>query len=356
MYRSNYEQAINPIIELNNILEYLKSRWIIWDHEEFTDVINHVWYLGLQDGQDLLCINKLYDNLELFYKKRNDKNVWSENNPHFDIKMLMHIYTYDAIYYYQKNLFTSLNKITTFIKNEFDFEKNMKKILKLVKESNPNYIKLKPIGWNKLLKTYHTDDGMDEYLETQEEIDRNDFKGVNTSGASSGDFTIRTSLPYVMYDEKEQGRKKSYTLLSCIYSHALFVREHNNTVKFKKDLLEVMNILEQKKYYDKIYFDFNIEDITSNYFLILSDKYLKELAEHNKVSQEEFDKIINTPYKEPEVKINQTDAINMILAKFKNTSSGIISEEEKEKQIKEKAILSKIVFNSSPIIKKNKIF
>ena len=74
----------------------------------------------------------------------------------------------------------------------------------------------RPLGWDALSENYKDFDGQEKYDPTS---DLNLFKGSNIQSRGAPDITGRIALPYVMYDDKCQGRNPSYTLVSSIYAH-----------------------------------------------------------------------------------------------------------------------------------------
>jgi hypothetical protein len=97
---------------------------------------------------------------------------------------------------------------------------------------------------------------MDEYCEEQQETDDADFAGHRVSSAVSHEFSTAVALPYVMYDDKCQGRNSAWSLVGGAYGHLLAMLQHNATVQVQQDLVasgvtkapaEVLLVLEAPK-------------------------------------------------------------------------------------------------------------
>jgi hypothetical protein len=112
---------------------------------------------------------------------------------------------------------------------EWDFCAAVTKVLSNLTTAHPALQNAKPVNWLKALAIYEEHGDMATYAEQQQRKDEAEFEGFDTSAAGGGGFTIRTSLPHVMYDEMEQGRRAVWVLVSAVFSHFLTLQEHINT-------------------------------------------------------------------------------------------------------------------------------
>lgn len=86
---------------------------------------------------------------------------------------------------------------------------------------------------------------MESYCEHQQKADEEAFSGADSQSSGSAGFTGRTALPHVMYDDRCQGRRPGYTLISAVYGHFLTIAEHLNTEVLLAELRETDFRIEQ---------------------------------------------------------------------------------------------------------------
>jgi hypothetical protein len=116
----------------------------------------------------------------------------------------------------------------------WDFETRVRNLeLRLCDRQYPDLSSARPLGWAEMEIGYKAFDGQDEY---DPRPDQELFKGVNVQGARSADFPGRIALPYVICEEKNYGRRASYSLVGAVYAHFLGIAEFLNTHKVVQDL------------------------------------------------------------------------------------------------------------------------
>jgi hypothetical protein len=172
--------------------------------------------------------------------------------------------------------YLALSSLGNIVMDQWDYEKVVKSIIQEVKKEVEKPNLLMPIGWKKLAKGYSDYDGMEEYSKEQSQKDREEFKGVDSNSASASGYPGRIALPYVMYDDKCQGRKPLEVLVGAIVGHAFFVSQHNHGVEIAQGLKECSMIGDaiENRF-------FNALDAIRKDSEISPDKVLKILANHS---------------------------------------------------------------------------
>jgi hypothetical protein len=120
----------------------------------------------------------------------------------------------------------ALRKAALNLEGPWNYEKAVNGVYAELRKEYPELAKARPLGWDELAKDYSDFDGMESF---DHKANAASFKGADTSTAGSGDFAMRTALPYVMYDETCQGRKAAAVLVGAIFAHFLGIVSHRNT-------------------------------------------------------------------------------------------------------------------------------
>lgn len=120
----------------------------------------------------------------------------------------------------------ALRKAALNLDGRWDYGRVVDAVYAELRKEYPELAKARPLGWAELAKDYIDFDGMETF---DHKANAASFKGANTATAGSGDFAMRTALPYVMYDETCQGRKAAAVLVGSIFSHFLGIVAHRNT-------------------------------------------------------------------------------------------------------------------------------
>lgn len=207
--------------ELNAITHYICTTWNGFTEKNASDFFKQAWnYCNdmLKNHFDqyvfLDFIKTLYDLNDLPNVKINGMN--SKELPMFFL------------------ISNSVLKDT--ISKNWNYEKNVTTIIHHLKDNFPYASKVRPKNWHKLAKNYSDYDGIQElnsdYLKQL-------FGGMNSATAGSSSFEIRTSLPYVMYDDKCQGRKPLEVLIGAIVGHAYVMNEKNNSAKMLQEWIQL---------------------------------------------------------------------------------------------------------------------
>lgn len=110
------------------------------------------------------------------------------------------------------------------IHGKWDFSQRADKVYQEALTHFKGLADARPKGWDALAEGYSDFDGMSEY----DPADARAFEGADTVSAGADGFSGRIALPYVMYDERCQGRKAARVLLSSAYAHFLRILEHAN--------------------------------------------------------------------------------------------------------------------------------
>lgn len=117
-------------------------------------------------------------------------------------------------------------KIGREIDGSWDYSDRVDAVYAKLAKKYPGLASAKPLGWAALAKDYSDFDGQEEYDgPAATEL----FQGMDVTSAGSAGFVSRTALPYVMYDEKCQGRKAPRVLVGAVFAHFLGIREFMNT-------------------------------------------------------------------------------------------------------------------------------
>ena len=135
-----------------------------------------------------------------------------------------------------------LERLAQNIDGKWDFSTRARAVYNKAYEVVGSLANVRPHGWDKLAENYVDFDGMDEYDQTDEAK----FEGANTESAGAPGFPGRIALPYVMYDDRCQGRPAPYVLVSAAYGHFLSIVKHMNT-RAMLDELAAMDFRETER-------------------------------------------------------------------------------------------------------------
>ena len=217
--------------EFENVLNFVQSSWHTIDC--LPEMFSVAWQAGLKHGHDqfklsIKTMDFIHDTLE---EKSMNKDVQN----------------------YYINLIMGQHRIQNLVLGKFDFEDTTHALFKKITSQYPDWKKIQPHGWDKMLKKYEEFGGMREY---DLQKDRNNFQGVKSE---MYDFPRRIALPYVMYDEKEQGRHRVQVLLSAVFAQASYVLEYNNSHELAQEIERVHPLLATEP--------FVLKDLTQNRFI-----------------------------------------------------------------------------------------
>lgn len=126
------------------------------------------------------------------------------------------------------------------VDGDWDFSDQADAVVRKMQAAHPWLSKALPRGYAELAVNYRDFDGQEEYGESGRDArDAAEFAGANTAGACVVAFPHQVALPYVMYDDKCQGRRPAYVLVSAIYGHFLRIAEFMNTQEMLQALKEL---------------------------------------------------------------------------------------------------------------------
>lgn len=242
--------------ELQAIIDYVTQNWDGFDTVDAKEFFSKVWQLSLEKTKNRFNEYAFTDLVEKWNSEREDYSKWQEAGAKFKEKDLRTILIDDEIKQIPMKILMSTMQLHRYLRNNWDYEQNVNRIIAEIKEVFPDAKKLKPKGWSELAKNYSEYDGMEEF---DDQKAKEEFKGTQFELASSYSFEIRIALPHVMYDDKEQGRKPLEVLVGAVLGHACCVSENNNATKMLKELVELKNEYSQPQYYKEAVTEFNPE-------------------------------------------------------------------------------------------------
>lgn len=191
--------------EIQNIKNYIVKYWNISEELVDNNLFENIWAMALEKTSGIFE-SYVFSNL---VNKRMLKVEEKEKSFLIDL------------------LLTGVDVQTKNYAN-WDYEKVVTDIMRKIKKQYSTVNDIKPIGWDEFAKNYKDYKGM-ETLDFQKL--KKEFGGYkfNTGGALS--FEVRTSLPHVMYDDKNQGRNPLEVLIGAMVTHAYSISNNNNIAK-----------------------------------------------------------------------------------------------------------------------------
>lgn len=136
---------------------------------------------------------------------------------------------FDAIGHFLRELMTLLfdhESVALSLDGPWDYSRRVSRLRLQLAQKYPDLVGARPLGWNTLENGYADFDGQAEY---DESADCALFQGTRVESAGAAHFVARTALPYVIYDEKCQGRKACDVLVGALYAQFLGLQEFLNT-------------------------------------------------------------------------------------------------------------------------------
>lgn len=355
----NKFKPVDPNKELEHIIEYIEKRWEGFDKIDIQAFFTQIWEKSLELSKYKIDNHGFMDLYEEWNNERKDHKNWQKAGSKLSEEDIKSFSLYD---YPQNLIYSILSTPTSYddvIMSKWDYSTNVKELLKEIKEVFPEATKLLPIGWKNLAKNYRDFDGQEEYCETQQELDDKEFKGINSGTAGTFPFQARVALPYVMYDDKCQGRKPLHTLIGAILGHAYALNIKNNTIAVLKDLYDIKKELSTPTYYQDIVLSFDIESkLTTPVMRGLYEAMKKNL---NIVSESEFQKAkkereeaLKNPPTEKEIAKNRLDFTKKMKEMFSRVETAEeIAQRQKEKKELEERVWSAL--NEREVGKKSKV-
>ncbi len=149
---------------------------------------------------------------------------------------------YDAVCHFLDEVFfkmSTIERVGRDLDGPWDFSDRVSSVYSEMLKKYPGLANTRPLGWTELEKGYEDYDGMEAYDSAP---DIAEFRGINSDSASAPGFHGRVVLPWVMYDEKCQGRKAPYVLVSAVFAHFLFIASKQNAFLACEELGRIANL------------------------------------------------------------------------------------------------------------------
>ena len=342
----NAKNKIDPDIEINHLVEFVKKRWS--DNGNLENIMRSAWAMSEPLTKNFFDHYAFTDFVTNWIDSRENSPKWKISDEEKSL-----ISTYDSIYSFAYNVLISSGKLHKIISEDFKYESTVNKMMTELRSQYDNTASFKPLGWKELAKNYSDFDGYDEYVKKQEKIDKKEFKGANSNSATSGGFHYRVVLHNVMYDDKCQGRKPFETLVGALLAHRYFVSSHNNTLEIMEELEKVKNFFEQDTYYTKIQnistVKDNIEKLTDNKLIkamnhlkkeyrVLNDEDFYAQIAQGAQNKKDYNKL--TPEQKEERKEASNKMLHDIMTSVKNPSEEEIAKMDAEKKEEKIACLN----------------
>lgn len=251
---------INTDNELAALTEHIEKHWDGFDKHNINDVMATIWNHTLPLTKYATETHDMIGIIEKWQKERNDYNNWIKAGTSMSESEFINLKPLDAVNKSIMWLIIGPMDIQSAFSDKWDYEKVCKNIIEELKAEFPGIAKIKPKGWLKLSRDYESYDGMDEYLANQKAIDVKEFKGINSGTASSHSFTTRVALPYVMYNDKDQGVKALETLVGSIVAHAYAVACQNNNLDLLNDVQALKDKYNSLEHYQEILLSMDLKN------------------------------------------------------------------------------------------------
>lgn len=229
------QTLINPETEVQAIIEFVKKTW---DTElvgvENAEVIIRTAFFGGLEAAEKWC-----DNSTFFWavSKKQDAHEELLEGQGDDSY-------YDAWRHILSSIFSGQQRLKSeAIGKDWDYSGMISKLVFKMTRTIKNAQDLKPLGYGDVeggkydwIKENKFEDFMDfGYFDDQEggktisEQHSDLFQGHYFAGSGCGDVVDRISMHYVMQSDVNQGRASLNELIGGIFSHGMYIREHNNT-------------------------------------------------------------------------------------------------------------------------------
>lgn len=276
--------------ELAAIIEYVEERWDGFDKVDINAFFNKIWDISLNLSKHKIDHYAFLEVYEEWKEERKNYSTWDRAGTKLKEKEVSRYKYDDFINNFIDSLISAPHTFDKIIMEKWDYSKNVTMLLKEIKAEFPNSTKLRPKGWKKLAKDYNDFDGQEEYCDNQQEIDDAAFKGINSGTAGSFPFQARVALPYVMYDDKCQGRKPLQTLVGAVLAHAYAVNVRNNTATVLNEISDLKVELNGSEYYQNIVLNVDLDSKIKSPVMKALYAVIKDRMPIT--SEEEFDEML----------------------------------------------------------------
>jgi hypothetical protein len=225
MYKLS-DVAVNIETEIDAMVEYLSTRW-----ESLPDLAALFTLIHKQVSHDARYWVDVYPLTSAFHERAKRRTLFLEEST-VDEDERRYLPTYDQCNSLLRDMATFANRLGDIgkdIDGKWDYSARVRHLYQKLLAQFSELSHSRPIGWDDLEKVYEEQAGIYEYTGSQQRVDEDAFKGADSSGSGADAFPARTALPFVMYDERCQGRKAPYVLVSAAYGHFLAIQQHGNT-------------------------------------------------------------------------------------------------------------------------------
>jgi hypothetical protein len=250
-----YKLSNTPVsieAEINAMVEYLATRW-----ENLPDLATMFAAIQKQVSHDARYWVDVYPLASAFHERAKRRTRFLEEST-VDEDEKRYMPTYDQCTSVLRDMSTfahRLGDIGKDIDGKWDYSARVRHLYQKILPQFPELNRSRPRGWENLEKGYQEQAGIYEYSGSQQRVDEDAFKGADASGSGADAFPTRTALPFVMYDDRCQGRTASYVLVSAAYGHFIAIQEHVNT----RRMLEEFESLPLRDTEPGPLFDFSLE-------------------------------------------------------------------------------------------------
>ena len=214
-------EKVNIADEKSNIVDLIMQTWGVdnkpIEEKIVIEVVDYYFEFGYESAK--LWLN--YSVQDKYFQLQDERENFIEK----DLASTRISFINDAVWTILNEDFNHFHQTSQKAKGELNYDEQTD----LARKSGPKLPdNFSPNRWYELIDQYEDYDWLDD-----KEWDHSDlFKGYNTMSASGGyNIHERINLPNVMYDETNQGRNRFHVITGAIFSHALFCRQHDNSLK-----------------------------------------------------------------------------------------------------------------------------
>jgi len=234
--------TFNKDSEISAIVNFLVDRWNMdvvtlkgTSNNGVMEFVEKVYNAGFDAASKWIDRYALNSHLYDVYTIRRRLLLKNENGEfvHNDV-VLMYLY----------NIMMNISDYVDSIFHDWDYSDFINLVQKDCKVKFNGLTKLKPNTYKEFTKDYSAFSGMEEYADSQQQIDEDEFDAVDSGTASSFSFPVQISLPHVAYDDIHQGRHPLYTLICAIATQGMVGAQKSNDAELKH-LISLIDILQE---------------------------------------------------------------------------------------------------------------
>src|SRR5579875_2022388 len=197
-------ELVEPQKELESITNYMIKTWDGFDKVNASAFFSQIWSACLDKTQNQYEGYSFTEFVKQWTEERADYNNWKNagttiSQQEFKEKLKEDVIHRFPIFFLMQNM-----GFKDGINQDWDYEEVANQITAQIKKDFPEASKLKPKGWKEFKKNYTDYAGMAEF---DSKAAKKEFGGMHSGTACSHAFEVKVALPYVMYDDTNQGRK-----------------------------------------------------------------------------------------------------------------------------------------------------